>query len=154
MFLWGGYDYSVLESSALQKKGREAFTFWGVFGERFKSTHRLQPRAKLTGINKTIVRHFQKFKFQILNFKFQISIGQGWGGTARTDGTARQGPSPGQLKFEIWNLNLNFWNSSYFIVRKRLSDDHPTAVHLNIQRPSVDRPTRKTSAENKVCLKW
>ena len=34
------------------------------------------------------------------NLKFKISIGQGWGGTARTDGTARTGPSPGQLKFE------------------------------------------------------
>ena len=31
-------------------------------------------------------------------FQIQVSIGQGW---ARTDGTARTGPSPGQLKFEI-----------------------------------------------------
>ena len=38
--------------------------------------------------------------FDVIVIKFQISIGQGWGRTARrTDGSA--GPSPGQLKFEI-----------------------------------------------------
>ena len=41
------------------------------------------------------------------SLKFQISIGQGWGGTARTDGTARTGPSPGQLKFEILKLRID-----------------------------------------------
>ena len=35
------------------------------------------------------------FSDDSINFKFQISIGQGWG----RDGSA--GPSPGQLKFEI-----------------------------------------------------
>jgi hypothetical protein len=41
-----------------------------------------------------------RFVFHGFFLKFQISIGQGWGGTARTDGTARTGPSPGQ-NFEI-----------------------------------------------------
>ena len=39
--------------------------------------------------------------------KFQISIGQGWGPARhRRLGSARRGPSPGQLKFEIWKKKI------------------------------------------------
>ena len=52
---------------------------------------------------------FQKFKFQILNFKFQISIGQGWGPSEPFRPSEPSRPSPGQLKFEIWNLKFEIW---------------------------------------------
>ena len=52
---------------------------------------------------------FQKFKFQILNFKFQISIGQGWGPSVPFRPSEPSRPSPGQLKFEIWNLKFEIW---------------------------------------------
>ena len=56
------------------------------------------------------------------------SIGQGWGPSWADPSH----PAPA-----LTNWNLNFWNSSYFIVWKRLSDDHPTAVHWS----SDDHPS-------------
>ena len=54
----------------------------------------------------------------------------GLGGTARTDGTARTGPSPGQLKFEI----LKFWVES--------SENGPKAYQ---NRPKRSETIRKRS---------
>ena len=51
-------------------------------------------------------QHLRKFLFDF-SLNFQMSIGQGWGRTAWKDGTAWTGPSPGQLKFEIFKSRID-----------------------------------------------
>ena len=46
------------------------------------------------------------FRTKILIFKFQISIGQGWGTAVPLRPSEPSRPSPGQLKFEILRKDL------------------------------------------------
>ena len=82
--------------------------------------------------------------FSDLFLKFPISIGQGWGGTARTDETARRGPGPGQLKFEVCIFEihriLSCANSLPTIIRL-LSTDHPSSA----RREKIQRKTKCVS---------
>ena len=84
------------------------------------------------------------------NFKFQLARAE----AGQLGRTGRHGGDPAlanwNLKFKIWKLN--FWNSSYFIVRKRPSDDHPTAVHRpfddrlsTARREKIQRKTKRVS---------
>ena len=91
-------------------------------------------------------RHGFRFRFVFFSdfsLKFQISIGQGWGGTARTDGTARTGPSPGQLKFEIWNLKFEIW---IFEIHRILSCENGRPKI--IRRPSTEHPSTARREKN------
>ena len=94
------------------------------------------------------------FVFVLVSFlKFQISIGQGWGGTARTEGMARRGPSPGQLKFEIWNLKFEFFEIHRIYRAKmavrRSSDGRPPTIR---QPPDEKKISEKQSVSQVIDL--
>ena len=64
---------------------------------------------------------FQKFKFQILNFKFQISIGQGWGPSEPF-----QPPSRPATALANWNLEFEEQNE-----KKRNQNENEKVENYN-----------------------
>ena len=78
---------------------------------------------------------FQKFKFQSLNFKFQVSIGQGW----RPAVPSR--PSPGQFKFEVFTKRI-------------LESTPPPKMRKSIRRSSIDRSFDRSIGRSNANFKF
>ena len=101
---------------ALERRGRRPDGALVALERRFrrpdrKKTFRVLRRSEGPEENLWIEIGFRFcYRFRSVFFRFFLKISNfnwpGLGGTARTDGTARTGPSPGQLKFEIFKKNF------------------------------------------------